>query len=52
MALLCVVLGGLMGESCTLHSPKNLFPIAANHMSFDQKELDNSFPDGQLSVCD
>ena len=52
LALLCVGLGGLKGESYTLHSPKNLFPTAANQMSFDQKELDDSYPDGQLSVCD
>ena len=46
LALLCVGLGGLKGESYTLHSPKNLPPTAANQMRFDQKELGNSFPDG------
>ena len=51
LALLCVGLGGLKGESYTLHSPKNLFPTAANQMSFGQKELDNSCPDRQLSVA-
>ena len=51
LALLCVGLGGLKGESYTLHLPKNLPPTASNQMSSDQKELDKSCPDGEISVC-
>ena len=39
LALLCTALGGPNGESYTLRPPKNLFPIAANQMNFDQREL-------------
>ena len=51
LSLLCVCLGDLKGESYTLHPPKNLPPTDANQMSFDQKELGNSCPDGQIYVC-
>ena len=39
LALLCVGLGGEKGEPYTLHPPKNLFPTAANQVSFNQREL-------------
>ena len=39
LAMLCVALGGANGESYTIHSPKNLFPTAANQMNFDTREL-------------
>ena len=39
LAILTVGIGDTRGETYTLRSPKNLFPIAANQMSFDQKEL-------------
>ena len=39
LAILRAGLGGPMGESYTMHSPKNLFPTAANQMSFGQIEL-------------
>ena len=38
-ALLCAGLGGEKGESYTLRPRKNLFPTAANQMSFDQGGL-------------
>ena len=39
LALLFVGIGDINGESYTMHSPENLFPAAANQMSFDQREL-------------
>ena len=39
LALLCTSIGDPDGEAYTPHSPKNLFPTAANQMSFDQREL-------------
>ena len=39
LALLCTALGDPNGELYTLHSPKNLFPTAANQMNFDRREL-------------
>ena len=39
LALVCVALGDKDGDTYTLHSPKNLFPTAANQLSFDQREL-------------
>ena len=39
LALVCVALGDTDGETYTPHSPKNLFPTAANQMNFDHREL-------------
>ena len=39
LALLCVGIGDAEGETYKLHSPKNLFPTAANQLNFDQREL-------------
>ena len=39
LALICVGLGDVKGESYTRHSHKNLFPAASNQMSFGQREL-------------
>ena len=39
LAILCVALGDAEGERYTLRSPKNMFPTAANQLSFDQREL-------------
>ena len=49
-SLLCVGLGALKAESYTLQSPQNLFHTAAIQMSFDQKELDLSYPDGKITL--
>ena len=39
LALLSVAVGDTDGEIYTPHSPKNLFPTAANQLRFDQREL-------------
>ena len=39
LAILRLALGDEEGEKYTPHSPKNLFPTAANQLSFEQREL-------------
>ena len=39
LAILCVAVGGAEGGKYTRRPPKNLFPTAANQLSFDQREL-------------